>query len=264
MLTRTFIHVPGVGERRERDLWRKGYTDWDRFRRDHPSGAWKDLITSRLDVGRAARDLPRREAWRVLSDFADRTAYLDIETEGLGVARDRITCVGLSDGREVEIFVRGENLSDFPRAIRKYDLIVTYNGSCFDLPVLQSNFPSLDFGRFRHVDLRYPLNRIGLRGGLKKIEETLGLSRADAVQGVDGYMAVLLWRAYRRGHPRALETLIRYCLEDVVHLKPLAAHVYNRLTNDLPFRVPPITDVRAPAIPYRADRALVHELLGTG
>lgn len=262
MLTRSFIHVPGIGRHRERVLWDRGYTDWDRFLGDHPPGAWRDLIASRLDPGIAARDLPRAEAWRLLPSFAGRTVYLDIETEGLGPDHDRITCIGLSDGRGVEVFVEGENLQRFPEALERFELVVTYNGSCFDLPVLQGAFPGVDFRRLHHLDLRYPLRRLGLRGGLKRVERAVGLERAAEIEGADGFMAVLLWRAHRAGHPRALETLVHYCLADVVSLKPLAAHVYNRLSAELPLDVPPVGDVAEPEIPFRADGALVAQLLG--
>ncbi|MGH9392442.1 MAG: hypothetical protein ACRD1Z_22800, partial [Vicinamibacteria bacterium] len=77
VLTRSFIHVPGIGERRELDLWRRGYQDWNMFLRDYPPGPWRDLIASRLDRDRAARDLPRREVWRLAAAFPGRTGYLD-------------------------------------------------------------------------------------------------------------------------------------------------------------------------------------------
>ena len=263
MLTRTFIHVPGIGQRRERTLWERGYTDWDLFLRDHPQGAWKSLIASRLDEATVLRDLPGREAWRLLSSFPGRTVYLDIETEGLVIGEDRVTCIGLSDGNSVEAFVRGENLSEFPSAIRRFDLLVTYNGSCFDLPVLRHAYPSVDWDGFHHVDLRYPARRVGLTGGLKRIERNLGLTRSGEIAGVDGYMAVRLWEAHRRGCSGARDTLVHYCLSDAVHLKPLAARVFNRLTRGLPVRVSPISDVTVPRIPQRADRKLVLELLGS-
>jgi hypothetical protein len=261
VLQSTFIHVPGIGQRRERELWERGFTDWGRFLRGHPPGRWRDLIASRLDVETVIRDLPKREAWRILPGFRGRTAYLDIETEGLIIGEDRVTCIGLSDGRRTEMFVRGRNLSDFPAALRRFDLLVTYNGACFDLPVLKNAFPAVDFDRLLHVDLRYPAHRVGLKGGLKKIEARLGLSRAEEIEGADGYLAVLLWRAHRRGHPHAVDTLAHYCLADVVSLKPLAAEVYNRLSRTLPLEVEPLTDVSLPRIPYRPDGDLVRRLV---
>lgn len=261
MLTRSFIHVPGVGEKRERDLWRRGYTDWQAFASGHPPGPWRDLVLSRLDRDRAARDLPRREMWRLADAFPSRTAFLDIETTGLAPGRDGVTCVGLSDGGSVEAYVQGRDLNRLPAALERFDLLVTYNGTCFDLPVLQAAFPQTDFRRFHHIDLRYPLHRLGLKGGLKGVERKLGLSRAGEVEGADGYVAVLLWQEHLRGHRRALETLVAYCLEDVVHLKPLLAHAYNGLAADLPLDVDPVPAGRIPRIPWRADGGLVRDLL---
>jgi uncharacterized protein len=261
MLTHSFIHVPGVGEKRERDLWARGYTDWETFAASYPRGAWRDLVLTRLDRERAARELPKRELWRLAGAFPGRTGYLDIETTGLTPGRDGVTCVGLSDGTSVEAYVRGENLDRLPDALERFDLLVTYNGSCFDLPVLQHAFPEMDFRRFHHVDLRFPLRRLGLKGGLKGVERTLGIARPAEIEGADGYVAVLLWEAHLRGHPHAKETLVAYCLEDVVHLEPLLAHAYDRLAADLPLDVESLERKGPASIPFRADGDLVRELL---
>lgn len=261
MLESTFVHVPGIGPHRERQLWERGYTEWRAFLRGFPDGAWREHVASRLDRTIAARDLPAREAWRLACEFPRRTAFLDIETEGLGIGTDAVTCIGLSDGSRVEAFVRGENLDRFPHALERFDLLVTYNGRCFDIPMLQTAFPAIDFRRFHHLDLRFPLHRLGYKGGLKGVERALGLTRSGDIEGVDGYVAVLLWRTHVAGHPSALETLIRYCLEDVVHLMPLAAHAYNRLAAALPIQVEPMRAGSLPRIPYRADGGLVRDLL---
>lgn len=260
MLRRSYIQVPGVGERRERQLWTQGYVDWETFRERHPRNAWREQIVGWLEPERAARGLPRREMWRLAREFPGRTAFLDIETEGLAES-DGITCVGISDGRRVEAYVRGDNLSRLPEALERFELLVTYNGACFDLPVLQRTFREIDFRRFHHIDLRYPLHRLGVKGGLKGAERQLGIARSEAVAGVDGFVAVLLWRAHENGHPNALETLVRYCLEDVVHLQPLLAVVHDRLSEGMPVPVDPMGREPEPEIPYRADVSLVRDLV---
>ena len=261
MLRHTYLHVPGVGEKRERDLWARGYADWEAFRGGHPGGAWRELILTHLDEERAARNLPRREAWRLAREFPGRTLFLDIETTGLSFEGDSVTCVGVSDGTTTRAYVRGNDLSDFPDALCDVELLVTYNGSSFDVPVLKSAFPRVSFDRFHHIDLRFPLHRLGVKGGLKGAEKTLGIDRSDAIEGVDGFMAVQLWREHRKGSETALDTLIRYCLEDVVNLKPLLALAYNRLSAGLPIDVPPIEDDTRPCIQYEADPELVRALL---
>src|SRR5262245_24635926 len=261
MLRHTFLHVPGVGEKRERDLWRRGFTDWEAFRRGHPAGAWRELILSHLDDERAARALPRREAWRLANEFPGRTLYLDIETTGLSFEGDSVTCVGVSDGTSTKAYVRGRDLDRFPEALDGIELLVTYNGSSFDLPILKAAFPDVAFERFHHIDLRFPLRRLGTRGGLKGAERQLGIGRSEAIDGVDGFMAVLLWQAHRAGAATALDTLLRYCLEDVVNLKPLLALAYNRLSAGLPFPISPIDDDVRPPIAHAADPELVRDLL---
>jgi uncharacterized protein YprB with RNaseH-like and TPR domain len=261
MLRHTFLHVPGVGEKRERHLWLRGFTDWEAFRRGHPSGSWRELILSHLDGGRAARELPRREAWRLANEFPGRTLYLDIETTGLSFEGDSVTCVGVSDGTSTRAFVRGRDLPRFPEALDGIELLVTYNGSSFDLPILKSAFPHVDFDHFHHIDLRFPLHRLGVKGGLKGAEKQLGIGRTDALDGVDGSMAVLLWHAHRAGSATALDTLLRYCLEDVVNLKPLLALTYNRLTAGFPLAIARIEDDGRPPIAHTADPDLVRGLL---
>jgi len=127
--------------------------------------------------------------------------------------------------------------------------------------VLARAFPKVDFSRFHHVDLRFPLRRLGLKGGLKGVEVALGLARPSELQGVDGFMAVRLWNAHRAGREGALETLVSYCLEDVVNLEPLLAHAYAGLTAALPIRAPALPSRPRPSIPYRADAELVDQML---
>ena len=200
VLRHSFVHCPGIGPARERTLWESGYVDWDAFLVRHPAGAWRDRVAERLVPERAARELPRREAWRLVPECAGRTLYLDLETDGSSGA---ITCIGVSDGVTARAYVEGTDLETFPEALEETALLVTYNGTGFDLPILQRRFPDLDLRRYLHLDLRIPLHRLGLRGGLKAAEAACGIARAAALRGADGWTAVLLWRAHRAGHPRA-------------------------------------------------------------
>ena len=82
---------------------------------------------------------------------------------------------------------------------------------------------------FAHIDLRFLLKRLGYTGGLKKIEKALGLMRSSEIDGMDGYEAVLLWKAYQWGDRNALETLIQYNTADIVNLKPLMEMGYEEM-----------------------------------
>lgn len=262
MLEQTFLHVPRIGIKREAALWAAGFTDWSRFREDHPEGRFKDHVCRHLDVETACARLPRAHAWRLFPGLRGRVLFLDIETTGLSAERDDITCIGTYDGRRVRAFVQGRDIEAFGEVFDRAELLVTYNGACFDLPFLKAAFPRLDMYRPYHIDLRYPLRRMGFRGGLKGIEPQLGVRRDASLEGVDGFMAVRLWAEHLQGHPRALDTLVRYCLEDVVNLEPLMVETFNRLARLLPVEVAPLLHGVPPEIPWEADVALVRSLAG--
>lgn len=254
MLKNTFIHIPGVGRIAERALWESGCLEWGQYLDNpgrfsigtaSPSKAVEVLTESQrhLDSGMHQyfqRALGLAESWRAFPDFRDDCVYLDIETDG-GQAGDSITMVGLYDGLEFRCLVRDEDLSQFPDLISHYKMIVTFFGSGFDLPMLQRKFPSVEFDQI-HLDLCPTLKKLGLRGGLKKIEASLGLARSEDTTGLSGWDAVRLWRQYERGSDRALETLIAYNREDVVNLEFLAELAYSRL------RIATLPDAAQPAV----------------
>ncbi len=105
-------------------------------------------------------------------------------------------------------------------------MIISFNGKTFDIPFIQTYFNcSLDQA---HIDLRYVLASLGYKGGLKKCEKALGIDRG-ALDGVDGYFAVVLWHEYRKtGNKKALETLLAYNIEDVINLEVLMVRAYNQ------------------------------------
>ena len=79
----------------------------------------------------------------------------------------------------------------------------------------------------------YPLRRIGLRGGLKNIEHTLGISRSDETTGIDGFEAVRLWRRYERGEEGALDLLLEYNREDIVNLDTIIGMTYQKFVDNM-------------------------------
>jgi uncharacterized protein len=235
MLQNTFVHLPGVGPRRERALWEQGIHDWNRLLataeerqfRGRIRESWLQLVRgsidalNRGDVGFFKPLLPSREAWRLYSEFADRALFLDIETTGLSGDYDEVTLIGALCNGEFALFVNGINLEQFPAYIERFPLLVTFNGSQFDVPFLRAHFPHARLNQ-AHIDLRFVLASLGYKGGLKVVENRLNLHRDPAIQGVDGFEAVRLWHLYRRGDKAALEKLILYNLTDVANLVELA------------------------------------------
>lgn len=270
MLRRTFCHLPRIGVRTEERLWASGVESWDDVARASVAAGQRaklqrgirdsEELLARGDAVAFARTLPAHQHWRLFSTFRNRAAYLDIETTGLGGPGDIITTIALYDGRRVQHFVHGQNLSDFPEAMARYRMIVTYNGKCFDAPFIERFFGiQLDHA---HLDLRYVLRSLGYGGGLKGCERALGLARQE-VAGLDGFHAVLLWQEWQRyGRRESLDTLLAYNVEDTIHLEALTVFAYNRLVEQTPFaRLERVSDGAPPRNPFRADPATVTRML---
>ncbi len=173
------------------------------------------------------RLLGSREAWRAWPEFRDRVLYLDIETDG-GPAGDSVTMIGLYDGSEFVALTKGEDLADFPDKMSQAGMIVTFFGLGFDVPMLKKAFPQAPFDQI-HMDLCFALKRVGVRGGLKKIERQFGIARSGETDGLDGRDAIYLWQRHLRGDGDALRILTEYNKEDVVNLERLAEITYNKL-----------------------------------
>jgi hypothetical protein len=243
LLEHTFIHIPGIGPKTEQHLWRHGILTWTDFLRNKEtllSRLRNSFVRENLEASIKNRDnirffrdrLPVGALWRVYEDFKKSAVYLDIETSGYYQGIDEITVIGIYDGQTVRSFVQGINLDEFELAIAPYELIITFNGSQFDLPFIRRRFPTISLPP-AHIDLRFFLRRLGYRGGLKAIERSFGLSRASEIEGMDGYDAVLLWKAYQWGDEGALDRLILYNTADIVHLKPLMERGYQEMKAQL-------------------------------
>jgi hypothetical protein len=245
VLTHTFCHLPGIGPATEKSWWTQGLLTWEEFLNTRPSRMSAkrhqilatELETSmnQLDAGNAAyfaARLPKAEMWRLFASFDHTLAYVDIETTGGMNGLDHITTIAAYDRRQVHTFVHGHNLEKVEDFFTQPQLLITYNGSCFDLPYLHREmvFP----GPAAHIDLRFLLASVGLRGGLKGCERQLGLDRGE-LDGFDGYLAVLLWHNYQTLQDiRYLHTLLRYNCEDVINLDLLMTEAWNRKLAQLP------------------------------
>ena len=211
-----------MGEKTERWLWRNKILCWeDCLKNFHQIKLPKKMhatlsLFARLSINALLRGdisffkklLPETQLWRVYPEFKEKTAFLDIETTGIGEGKDYVTVIGLFDGKKTHFFIQGENIEDFPKAIKKYSIIVTYNGEKFDLPFL--------------------------KGGLKKIEKMVGIERSEMVKNFNGYDAVILWNRYLDGEPEALRLLLNYNREDVVNLKYLIELACQKMLQSLP------------------------------
>lgn len=245
MLEHTFCHIHGIGRKTEERLWQKGVFCW----RDWREVAGVTLSRkSRMEIPkvfeRSLDALQQNNArffserldsglqWRLFNSFRESTAYIDIETTGLGEYAE-ITTIALYDGNEVSCYVNGRNLDDFINDIQRFDVLVSYNGKSFDVPFIERYF-NVRLNK-AHIDLRFVLARLGFKGGLKGCEKMLGINRG-ALDGIDGSFAVYLWRRFERyNEEKALDTLLAYNIEDTVNLERLLVEAWNRNVQATPF-----------------------------
>jgi uncharacterized protein len=145
--------------------------------------------------------------------------YLDIETDW----SRQITVIGLYHRRRFYQLVGREATAERLRQLLpRSATIYTFNGHCFDLPVIKRRLGIDLRQRNPSVDLRYVCQRRGLTGGQKLIEQRLGIARL--LPGMDGRDALQLWQRYRdHGDERALQLLLAYNREDVLNLARIHA-----------------------------------------
>jgi uncharacterized protein YprB with RNaseH-like and TPR domain len=151
--------------------------------------------------------------------------YLDIETS----FEREVTVFGLlrADRGLVQIVGRAITRDAINESLRGVDTLCTFNGESFDLPVLRRAYGIGLLERCRSLDLSIECRRTGRRGGLKRIEDGLGIPRS--LRGVTGYDAMVLWDRWEHGDRAALEILLQYNRDDVVNL----ALLERRLRGDL-------------------------------
>ncbi len=145
---------------------------------------------------------------------APRTIVFDIETKRefaeVGGAQNRhllgvsvIGCFDSADG-EFRTFLEGEVLA-FGKVLRAATLVVGFNSTHFDLPVLQPYLP-FDTSKLPSLDLMVDLERVlGHRVSLDACAQaTLGTGKTG-----DGVQAI---RWFREGK---IDEVKQYCLDDV-------------------------------------------------
>lgn len=247
MIEHTFQILPSVGAKKEKNIWEEGIRSWGEFISSEEVPHVKRDLKERGDVllmqaGELldSRDscaladmIPKPEHWRMYGDFKDDCAYLDIETDGL--SRDAlVTVVTIHRKDDTCTLTQGDDLSSeaLSDALDGAKLLVSFNGSCFDVPVLKNSYPDVDFD-LPHFDLRFASRKVGFRGGLKPMEVELGITRSDDIADVDGAMAVRLWKMWERhGDKDALDILTQYNRADTINLERIADIIFDKLVRE--------------------------------
>lgn len=235
MIQNSFIFLERIGPGQERRWWSQGINDWSDFLKAERIAGLnpqrKAYYHRRIQEAQQALlqeqpayfvgKLPAKEMWRLYPFFRDECCFLDVETDSQG----KIMLVGVSNYYNTTHFVQGFNLDKaaLERELAKYKLLITFNGSSFDLPKLKAQFTIIP--RIPHIDLKPLCVALGLKGGLKAVEELLDLRRPNHLQG----HPVELWKAFHASGDREyLDLLIDYNAEDVENLKAVMEQVYRR------------------------------------
>ncbi len=248
MIRESFIFLDKIGPKLEQQFWSTGIHGWEQFTEAQDirgispmRKAYYDRQIHQAESALADYDaefftniLSSCNAWRLYDFFKDDAVFLDIETSGY---YGDITVIGLYDNKETMTMVKGFNLDRelLRKTLERYNLIVTFNGSSFDLPVIERYFQGV-LPSVPHIDLRHVCAKIGLMGGLKTIEQKMGIDRPESVQGVSGEDAVYLWQRWKAtGNKEYLQKLVEYNEEDIVNLKPIAERTIKELWRQVRF-----------------------------
>ena len=274
-LFNSFTFVKGIGLKTETTLKDLGINSWDDVIKKQcpelfPKQKWYALwngVNSAiealkiLNVSQLTSLIPKTQHWKMIPNFIDRIAYLDIETTGLSPKYSHITTIAVYDGNSIHDFVRGENLDEFPAFISKFPTITTFYGKSFDIPFIKQEM-GIKFNQI-HFDVCFLLRGLGIKGGLKRIEKRFGISRGG-LEDLDGYSAVLLWNKFKKSKKKEyLETLLAYNNEDVINLEFLLYQAYNLLIEkEHVFTSPLEIPKKEVKNPFLANKRVVDEILG--
>jgi len=240
LINECFLHCPGIGPKTENRLKEKGYRNWDDCldnREGIPlSGRKRESFINEIERSSLALEneeidffierYPAKEHWRILGRYYKNATFFDIETTGLSWHYNHASVISAYQNGRLFTFVHGENLDDFLLLVDDSEMLVTFNGNCFDIPFLEKTFniPALDCP---HVDLRWVAYHRGYRGGLKLIERDMGIFRPHEISEVDGFEAVDLYYRWQSGDQGAREKLLSYCNADVLSTYMVAGRLLN-------------------------------------
>jgi hypothetical protein len=130
--------------------------------------------------------------------------------------------------------IKGINLDYhvLKQELEKYKLIITFNGSRFDIPFIRKRYNILPPAP--HIDVLHLCARLNLRGGLKTIEKHFGIRRNQMIERFHGGDPLTLWRMWKAtGDQHYLDLLVEYNEEDTTNLKKITNYCCDKLEEEL-------------------------------
>jgi len=176
--------------------------------------------------------------------------FFDTETTGLaGGAGTYIFLVGLGFFEDDSFCIRQYFMSDYNEEeallwavnqlfARDFKLLVTYNGKCYDFPLINTRFIMtrlpLNLPDPYHLDLLYPVRRIWKKRlqdcSLGNIErKILNINRGE---DIPGYLIPHVYFSYLQNRDaRPLKAIFEHNLQDVLSMVVLAGKIGQTLNN---------------------------------
>ncbi len=220
------------------------------------SGAERQASTDcrHIAVCRPPEEFPgafelRTETLRLMTDLdlpecvdPKRILYLDTETTGLGGSGTVAFLVGMGWLTEAGFEVHQFLMRDYPEekfllrhvsaGLQRFDVLCTFNGSTFDVPLLESRFlmnrMSRDALDLPHIDLLRLARRLWkLRLGrcnLGRLEEViLGRPRGEDLPGSEVPQRYFTY--LKTGRPELLDDVLEHNVQDIATLCVLLNHM---------------------------------------
>lgn len=232
ILESTFLHIRGITENKEKFLWDSGIVNLYQLKEKYfgcQMSLFEDVYNPteetekalhRNEIGFFLNKLPRKELYRAALTCYRDVMFLDIESTGLSRIYSYITLIGWVLNGEYKCFIKGETPELFFKDLAKAKVIVTFNGSLFDIPFIKKEFPDAKVP-LAHIDLRFFTRRFGYSGGQKEIEKNLRIGRPENIKQINGKEAVSLWYKYLAGDLNSLELLLKYNFYDIIGMRQI-------------------------------------------
>lgn len=141
---------------------------------------------------------------KIIFDIETKNTFDDVQSRDPADLDISVVCLFDSESGEYLSFLE-DQFEDMWPYFQDADLLVTYNGNHFDIPVLQPHAP-FDLSTIAHVDIFEKVREVtGKKLPLNGIAEaTLGISKSG--HGLD---AIAWWNAGE------IQKIIDYCIQDV-------------------------------------------------
>ena len=146
--------------------------------------------------------------------------YLDIETTGLSPKKDDITIIGLLCDGGFQQFIGHVSLKAYyvDEFIMMHEPteVIGYNSNKFDIVFMES-FGVETLDNLKQTDLMHQCHSLNLKGGLKKVEQILGIQRQ--YEPLNFFQQKVLWKKWINTNDwNSLDRLLAYNKEDVMNL----------------------------------------------